>query len=339
VNEIITIKMTLDEARQCVNEIKAGINDVGKKLLQLYEGEGWKVLGYATWRECAQEEFGFKQSHAYRLLEFAEVTRNIEFSPMGEKQIMPTAERQIRPLTQLEPEEQAAAWQQAVETAPNGKVTAAHVQQVVDEYKTSTHDEYYESLAESLAEDEEGYDWQEDEDDALPVQPAQTSPAATTQPSSMDVHYSSKDHTWETPQSLFDLLDGEFGFTLDVCAAAGTAKCERYFSPADDGLIQDWSQDICWMNPPYGDQIEIWMRKANEQVELGATVVCLVPARVDTGWWWDSCICGEIRFLKGRVKFRTPGKEDQSAPFPSAVVVLGKGIEAKTVWWDWKQDV
>lgn len=308
--------------------------EVGNALLAIRESKLYRQ-DYGTFEEYCQERWGMQRAHAYRLIDAAGVVKSL--SPIGD--ILPATESQARPLTQLEPEEQAAAWQQAVETAPNGKVTAAHVQQVVDEYKTSTHDEYYESLAESLAEDEEGYDWQEDEDDALPVQPAQTSPAATTSPSSMDVHYSSKDHTWETPQSLFDLLDGEFGFTLDVCAAAGTAKCERYFSPADDGLIQDWSQDICWMNPPYGDQIEIWMRKANEQVELGATVVCLVPARVDTGWWWDSCICGEIRFLKGRVKFRTPGKEDQSAPFPSAVVVLGKGIEAKTVWWDWKQDV
>ncbi len=42
-NGIITIKMTADEARQCANEIKAGINDVGKKLLQLYEGESGKL--------------------------------------------------------------------------------------------------------------------------------------------------------------------------------------------------------------------------------------------------------------------------------------------------------
>ena len=308
--------------------------EVGGALLAIRESKLYRQ-GYGTFEEYCQERWGMQRNYANKMIAASEVVQNLgTIVP-----ILPATESQARPLTQLEPEEQAAAWQQAVETAPNGKVTAAHVQQVVDEYKASTHDEYYESLAESLAEDEEGYDWQEDEDDALPVQPAQTSPAATTQPSSMDVHYSSKDHTWETPQSLFDLLDGEFGFTLDVCAAAGTAKCERYFSPADDGLIQDWSRDICWMNPPYGDQIEIWMRKANEQVELGATVVCLVPARVDTGWWWDSCICGEIRFLKGRVKFRTPGKEDQSAPFPSAVVVLGKGIEAKTVWWDWKQDV
>jgi hypothetical protein len=88
-NGIITIKMTADEARQCANEIKAGINDVGKRLLQLYEGEGWKVLGYDTWRECAQMEFGFKQSHVYQLLEFAEVTRNIEFSTIVEKLFYP----------------------------------------------------------------------------------------------------------------------------------------------------------------------------------------------------------------------------------------------------------
>lgn len=114
-NGIITIKMTADEARQCANEIKAGINDVGKRLLQLYEGEGWKVLGYATWRECAQMEFGFKQSRVYQLLEFAEVTRNIEFSTIVEKLVLPTTESQVRPLTQLAPEDQAIVWQRAAE--------------------------------------------------------------------------------------------------------------------------------------------------------------------------------------------------------------------------------
>ena len=308
--------------------------EVGGALLAIRESKLYRQE-YGTFEEYCKGRWSIERRRAYQLIDASIVVSNIT----NDVKNFSHRESHVAPLAAIPVEDQAVAWQQAVETAPNGKVTAAHVQQVVDEYKASTHDEYYESLAESLAEDEEGYDWQDDEDDALPVQTTAASPAATTQPSSMDVHYSSKDHTWETPQSLFDLLDGEFGFTLDVCAAAGTAKCERYFSPADDGLIQDWSQDICWMNPPYGDQIEIWMRKANEQVELGATVVCLVPARVDTGWWWDSCICGEIRFLKGRVKFRTPGKEDQSAPFPSAVVVLGKGIEAKTVWWDWKQDV
>ena len=87
-------------------------------------------------------------------MDAAEAVSTLKSSTIVE--LLPATESQARPLTQLEPEDQAAAWQQAVETAPNGKVTAAHVQQVVDEYKASTHDEYYESLAESLAEDEEG---------------------------------------------------------------------------------------------------------------------------------------------------------------------------------------
>jgi hypothetical protein len=44
---------------------------------------------------------------------------------------MPLTESQARPLTRLEPEQQVQAWLTAVETAPDGKVTAAHVESVV----------------------------------------------------------------------------------------------------------------------------------------------------------------------------------------------------------------
>jgi hypothetical protein len=45
--------------------------------------------------------------------------------------ILPENERQARPLTHLEPEQQREAWRQALETAPDGKVTAAHVEHIV----------------------------------------------------------------------------------------------------------------------------------------------------------------------------------------------------------------
>jgi hypothetical protein len=83
------------------------------------------------------------------------------------------------------------------------------------------------------------------------------------------------------------------------------------------------------MNPPYGDEISRWIAKAHEAADGGATVVCLIPARVDTGWWWDHCRHGEIRFLRGRLKF---GTSQNSAPFPSAVVVFGR--PAGVVWWE-----
>ena len=128
---------------------------------------------------------------------------------------------------------------------------------------------------------------------------------------------------WATPQAFFDELNKEFGFELDVCALPENAKCEKYYTPEIDGLKQQW-RGICWMNPPYGREIGAWMEKAYESSLEGATVVCLVPARTDTRWFHDFAMRGEIRFIKGRLKF---GDSKNSAPFPSAVVVFFGGLE------------
>lgn len=136
--------------------------------------------------------------------------------------------------------------------------------------------------------------------------------------SNLAVHFSSERVEWETPQAFFDELDREFGFELDVCALPENAKCERFYTPEDDGLSKFW-EGVCWMNPPYGREISHWMRKAYEASLYGATVVCLVPARTDTRWWHDYAMKGEIRFIKGRLKF---GSATTSAPFPNAVVIF-----------------
>lgn len=142
------------------------------------------------------------------------------------------------------------------------------------------------------------------------------------------VHFQSDDHTWETPIELFRQLDDEFGFELDVCALPETAKCKRYFTPSDDGLTQSWNGMTCWMNPPYGRSIIDWMRKAYEESQRGCTVVCLVPARTDTEWWHQYAMRGEIRYLRGRVRF---GEATSSAPFPSAIVIF------RDRWWERRQ--
>jgi site-specific DNA-methyltransferase (adenine-specific) len=62
------------------------------------------------------------------------------------------------------------------------------------------------------------------------------------------------------------------------------------------------------------------MKKAYESSLEGVTVVCLIPARTDTRWWHDYAAKGEVRFLRGRVRFE--GSVSGPAPFPSAVVVF-----------------
>ena len=129
---------------------------------------------------------------------------------------------------------------------------------------------------------------------------------------------SSATDLWATPQDFFDRLDAEFGFHLDVCANAENAKCVAFYTKEMDGLTQPWF-GTCWMNPPYGREIGHWMRKAYESSQQGATVVCLVPSRTDTAWWHNYAMKGEIRFVRGRLKF---GGHANSAPFPCAVVVF-----------------
>lgn len=138
-------------------------------------------------------------------------------------------------------------------------------------------------------------------------------------PMKQSVHFLSKSCEWETPQYLFDGLNAEFGFDLDVCANPSNAKCRKFFTKAEDGLGQTWEGTV-WMNPPYGRTIERWMKKGFESALAGtALVVCLVPARTDTRWWHKYATRGEIRYLKGRLKF---GGSKNSAPFPSAIVIF-----------------
>lgn len=55
---------------------------------------------------------------------------------------------------------------------------------------------------------------------------------------------SSKKLDWCTPADFFAELDQEFHFNLDPAATDKSAKCARYFTPADDGLKESWGGDL-----------------------------------------------------------------------------------------------
>lgn len=141
---------------------------------------------------------------------------------------------------------------------------------------------------------------------------------------------------WRTPQAFFEALDAEFGFDVDVAATEENRWKDEYYGPDHhnptrrDALTCSWNGLMCWMNPPYS-QCREFMAKAALEATAGATVVCLVPSRTDTRWWhahvWDDVRHGprpgvEIRFQRGRLKFGNTGKVENSAPFPSVVIVF-----------------
>lgn len=128
---------------------------------------------------------------------------------------------------------------------------------------------------------------------------------------------------WETPPAMFEALDAEFHFTLDPCARPQTAKTKRFFTEADNGLVQDWGVDRVFMNPPYGREISAWTRKARESAARGALVVGLLPASTDLGWWHEDVLGpgAEVRFIRGRVKFLADGVKWTNGFFASVIVV------------------
>lgn len=143
--------------------------------------------------------------------------------------------------------------------------------------------------------------------------------------------FTSESDEWETPNELVAWLAQSFAFTLDPCCTPGTAKAARFFTREDDGLAQSWAGERVWMNPPYS-KVGDWMRKAYESAQTDrATVVCLVAARTDTRWWqdWVQGKANEIQFLAGRVSFKRPGKDANTAPFPSALVIYRPPVERK----------
>lgn len=115
---------------------------------------------------------------------------------------------------------------------------------------------------------------------------------------------------WKTPKGVYEKLDKEFGFNFDPCPP----------NPKFDGLEVAWNSRN-FVNPPYGREIVKWVDKAIEEYNKGKLVVMLVASRTDTVWWHKLMdIAGEIRFIKGRLKF---DDQKNSAPFPSAIIVLG----------------
>jgi site-specific DNA-methyltransferase (adenine-specific) len=132
--------------------------------------------------------------------------------------------------------------------------------------------------------------------------------------------FSSATEEWATPQDFFNALDAEFHFTLDPCSTDENAKCVKHYTKEQDGLVQDWTGETVFCNPPYGREMPKWIKKCYEHYTGGGIAVMLIPARTDTKAFHEY-IYGkaEIRFIKGRLKF---GGSHNSAPFPSMVVVF-----------------
>ena len=131
----LSTKLSFPEQQELTRQeiiIKTGLLnffEVGFALWQIKEKRLYRET-HDTFEDYCRERWDFEWAHAYRLIESAKTFDNL--SPIGDIP-KPETESQARPLTKLPPKEQAPAWKLAVETAPEGKITARHVEKTVRE--------------------------------------------------------------------------------------------------------------------------------------------------------------------------------------------------------------
>lgn len=140
-----SLDLSYDEQRDRLaleRKVERAFYLAGVALAQLRDRKLYRST-HNSFEEYCQDRFGMKRRHPYRLIDAAKVVDNIlEVCPNGTHksgdtnqrlQIVPTSERQARPLTKLSPAEQREAWDKAVELAGNRVPSGKIVSQVVSE--------------------------------------------------------------------------------------------------------------------------------------------------------------------------------------------------------------
>lgn len=144
-----------------------------------------------------------------------------------------------------------------------------------------------------------------------------------------ELHFSSESNEWSTPQDFYNILNLYFNFTLDPCSDGKNNKCKKFYTVNENGLIQDWINEIVFCNPPYGRELNKWVEKCYNEAKKGVKIVLLIPARTDTKYQHQYCFNADyIWFIKGRLKF---GNSKNAAPFPSQLVLFNLELTKECV--------
>lgn len=262
--------------------------DVGTALMEIRDSRLYRD-SHGTFEDYCRERWGLKRQRAYELIDAARIAGSL--SEISDK--APVRESHVAPLASLPADTQREVWQRAVETAPNGKVTAKHVEQTVVEYKQT---------AVAVA---------------VPVRP--------------HVANNSGNNEWYTPMPYAEAARRVLGgIDLDPASsdeANQVVKATRYYTVDDDGLAQAWQGNV-YMNPPYStDLIGKFGDKLLDHLFRGdvPSAIVLVNNATDTAWFhsmatWANALC----FPRGRIRFWSPGGEIGAPLQGQAILYFGQ---------------
>lgn len=130
------------------------------------------------------------------------------------------------------------------------------------------------------------------------------------------------ENTWFTPQSIIQALGP---FDMDVCTVSwrpfNTARLHIEHDKGHCSLRADW-HGFVWMNPPYGKEIEPFIKKFKEH----RSGIALVFARMGASWMQDWIRNGGgVYLLRKRIRFinKDNMKSSGNAGTDSCLLFLG----------------
>lgn len=338
---IAPVTMNEAEARECVGRIRKGLDSIRVDVLNLYEREGWRALGYESWRECVVREFEYSQSYLYRMLSAAKVERNVAEIRQLAKTL---PESQTRVLSKFDDELQPVIMRLAsgYSNATGKPMTAGMLErtgQVLLEAEATGH-----------------VDTGSGESTALFAAITATEYEATQRQSQyQQEHYETHDSQgrvrleekerrnnlnvllndsveWYTPPLYIEAAKEVVGsFDIDPASndtAQGVIQAATYYTEETNGLDKEWCGRL-WLNPPWGDLCRKFVRKAVAEFEAGhvtEAILLLNSNSNETEWFaplWNHTLC----FTRGRINFYAPTGEASGSTHGSCFIYMGPRAE------------
>lgn len=136
------------------------------------------------------------------------------------------------------------------------------------------------------------------------------------------------ENEWYTPAEYIEVARAFMGgIDLDPAsseAAQATVKASRFFTVADDGLVQPWAGRV-WLNPPYAQPaIAYFIAKLVEELPNIDEALMLTHNYTDTAWFHLAlAAAAAVCFTRGRIGFVNPEGERATPTQGQAIFYFG----------------
>jgi site-specific DNA-methyltransferase (adenine-specific) len=139
-------------------------------------------------------------------------------------------------------------------------------------------------------------------------------------------------NAWETPAAIVDDVRDAFGGRIDLDPATephNPVGAARFYTAAEDGLMQAWGPVNVYLNPPYS-KVEPWIAKAIAESAAGARIYMLLPVRTDAAYHQRLLHdATDVLFVRGRLAFVHADLRGRPKPAAFCSMFVGLNISTK----------